>query len=148
MKYYINRTNPAISGIDSLFSDLFGDALYSSRIPQVDVYETPSSYTVEAEVAGYDENDISISVEKHILTIKSDEKNLRKANEEEEKEEKKEERKYLMREISTPSFSRSFTLPEDVDEENIKAETKNGILIVTIPKTERAQRGRIEVKIN
>ena len=73
---------------------------------------------------------------------------MKRANEEEEKSEKKEERKYLMREISRPSFSRSFTLPEDVDEENIKAETKNGLLVVTLPKTEKAQRGRIEVKIN
>ena len=53
-----------------------------------------------------------------------------------------------MREISRPSFSRSFTLPEDVDEENIKAESKNGILTITLPKTEKAQRGRIEVNIN
>ena len=146
MKYYINRTNPAISGIDSLFSDLFGDSLYSTRIPQVDVYETPSSYTVEADVAGYGEGDISISVEKHVLTIKGEDKNMKRADEAEG--EKKEERKYLVREISTPSFTRSFTLPEDVDEENIKAESRNGILTLTIPKTERAQRGRIEVKIN
>ena len=75
-------------------------------------------------------------------------RNMKRANEEEEKSEKKEERKYLMREISRPSFSRSFTLPEDVDEENIKAESKNGILTITLPKTEKAQRGRIEVKIN
>ena len=148
MKYYINRTNPTLGGIDSIFNDIFGDNFYSSRIPSVDVYETPSSYVVEAEVAGYYENDIAISVEKHVLTLASDEKNMKRANEEEEKSEKKEERKYLMREISRPSFSRSFTLPEDVDEENIKAETKNGLLVVTLPKTEKAQRGRIEVKIN
>ena len=72
MKYYINRTNPTLGGIDSIFNDIFGDNFYSSRIPSVDVYETPSSYVVEAEVAGYDENDISISVEKHVLTVASD----------------------------------------------------------------------------
>src|SRR5574344_1655046 len=144
MKYYINRTNPTLGGIDSICNDSFEDNFYSSRIPSVDVYETPSSYVVEAEVAGYDEKDIAISVEKHVLTVASDEKNMKRANEEEEKS----ERKYLMREISRPSFSRSFTLPEDVDEENIKAETKNGLLVVTLPKTEKAQRGRIEVKIN
>ncbi|MGN1164014.1 MAG: Hsp20/alpha crystallin family protein [Candidatus Ornithospirochaeta sp.] len=148
MKYYINRTNPSLSGIDSLFSDLFGDNFYSSRIPQVDVYETPSSYVVEADVAGYEEGSIQISVEKHVLTLASEDKNLKKANAEEAKEEKKDERKYLMREISRPSFSRSFTLPEDVDEASIKAEGKNGILTLTIPKKTPEERGRIEIKIN
>ncbi len=143
MKYYINRTNPALSGIDSIFNDLFGDSYYSAKIPAVDVSETSTSYEVEAEVAGYDEKDISVAVEKHVLTIAST-KDMKKAN----GEEKKEERKYLVREISRPSFTRSFTLPEDVDEENIKAETKDGILKITLPKTVQAQRGRIEVKIN
>lgn len=102
---------------------------------------------MEAEVAGYDEKDISVAVEKHVLTIAST-KDLKKANDEEKKEEKDEERTYLVREISRPSFSRSFTLPEDVDEENIKAETKNGMLKIVLPKTVQSQRGRIEVKIN
>ncbi len=148
MKYYINRTNPSLNGIDALFSDLFGDGMYTTRIPQVDVYETPTSYVVEADVAGYEEGSIAIDVEKHVLTIKSEDKELKKVNEEEAKEEKKEERKYLMREITRPSFSRSFTLPDDVDEEAIKAESKNGILTISLPKTQRAQRSRIEVKIN
>ena len=59
MKYYINRTNPSLNGLDAIFSDLFGDGVYGARIPQVDVYETPSSYVVEAEVAGYSEGDVS-----------------------------------------------------------------------------------------
>jgi HSP20 family protein len=147
MKYYINRTNPALAGIDSIFNDIFGDNYYSAKIPAVDVYETPTSYEVEAEVAGYDEKDISVAVEKHVLTISSTHE-LKKANDEEKKEEKKEERNYLIREISRPSFTRSFTLPEDVDEENIKGETRDGILRITLPKTQQSQRGRIEVKIN
>lgn len=148
MKYYVNRTNPSLSGIDSIFNDIFGDNFYSNRIPPVDVYETPSSYTLEAEVAGYDEKAISIAVEKHVLTISSNEKELKNVNEEAMKAEKKESRNYLMREISRPSFSRSFTLPEDVNEDAITADTKDGILRIVLPKTEKAQRGRIEIKIN
>ncbi len=147
MKYYINRTNPTLNGIDSLFNDIFGDNYYSAKIPAVDVYEKADSYEIEAEVAGYDEKDISVGVEKHVLTI-STTKDLKKANEEDRKDEKKEERSYLIREISRPSFTRSFTLPDDVDEENIKGETKDGILKITLPKTQKSQRGRIEVKIN
>ena len=89
MKYYINRTNPSLNGLDAIFSDLFGDGVYGARIPQVDVYETPSSYVVEAEVAGYSEGDIAIDVEKHVLTIKSDDKNMKKVNQEENEVEKK-----------------------------------------------------------
>ncbi len=147
MKYYINRTNPTLNGIDSLFNDIFGDNYYNARVPKVDVYETPESYVIEAEVAGYNEKDIAVSVEKHVLSISSTSE-LKKANDEEKKEEKKEEKNYLIREISRPSFTRSFTLPEDVDEEKIIGETKDGILMITLPKTHASQRGRIEVKIN
>ena len=52
MKYYITRTNPSLNGLDAIFSDLFGDGVYGARSPQVDVYKTPSSYVVGAEVAG------------------------------------------------------------------------------------------------
>ncbi len=149
MKYYPDRTNTSMYGLDSLFNDLFGDSSYSyrTRVPKVDVYETPNSYVLRVVVAGYKEENISVSVESHVLTV-SYNKELKRANEEEKKEEKKEERKYLVREISTPEFSRSFTLPDDIDESTISAENKNGILTITLPKVEKTERGKIEVKIN
>ncbi|MCI7805558.1 MAG: HSP20 family small heat-shock protein [Spirochaetales bacterium] len=51
-------------------------------------------------------------------------------------------------EITLPSFERSFSLPESADEERISADYKNGILLITIPKKEKALPRRIEVKIN
>lgn len=141
MRYYVNRTTPSLTSMESLFNDLFGDAQYSRKIPPVDIYETADAYVVEASVAGYDEKDISLSVEKRVLTLST------LAAAEEEKEEKKDERKYLIREIPRPAFSRSFTLPEDVDDEKISAENKNGVLYITLPKLEKLQRGKVEIKI-
>ena len=111
MKYYINRTNPSLNGFDALFSDLFGDGVYGARIPQVDVYETPSSYVVEAEVAGYSEGDIAIDVEKHVLTIKSDDKNMKKVNQEENEVEKKEERNLVCWHFGEKIHTGCITVP-------------------------------------
>lgn len=142
MKYYVNRPTSAVTGMEDFFNELFGDGTFSRKFPPVDVYETEKAYVVEAEVAGYKQEEISLSVDKHVLTISA--APLKKAD---AGEEKKEERKYLIKEMDRPSFSRSFTLPEDVNEEAIEAETKDGILSVTMPKMEKVQKGKIEIRI-
>lgn len=144
MKYYVNRPTSAVTGMEAFFNDLFGDGTFSRKIPPVDVYETEKGYVIDAEVAGYKQEEISLSVDKHVLTISASP--LKKADTPEGGEEK-EERKYVLREINRPTFSRSFTLPEDVNEEDIEAEAKDGILSVFIPKMERVQQGKIEIKI-
>lgn len=143
MKYYINRPTSAVTGMEALFNDIFGDGTFSRKIPPVDVYEIENGYVIEAEVAGYKQEEISLSVEKHVLTIASE--HLEKANG--ENEEDQVERRFIMKEISRPDFTRSFTLPEDVDEEKIEAETKDGVLKVFIPKMEKAQKGKIQIQI-
>ena len=138
MKYAISKRNPEY-GLENFFNDFF-DGAYSTKMPPVDVYETDKGYMVEAEVAGYDPKDIKLSVDKHTLTISA---------EEEKKEEEKEGKKYMIRETYHNSFSRSFTLPDDVDESGISAETKHGVLKVTLPKKPaEPDKGRIEIKIN
>ena len=144
MKYYVNRPTSAVTGMEDFFNDIFGDGTFSRKIPPVDVYETEKAYVIEAEVAGYKQEEISLSVDKHVLTISA---TVLKKAENVEEDEKKEEKKYVLKEISRPTFSRSFTLPEDVNEEAIEAETKDGLLSVTIPKMERVQKGKIEIKI-
>lgn len=143
MKYYINRPTSAVTGMEALFNDIFGDGTFSRKIPPVDVYEIENGYVIEAEVAGYKQEEISLSVEKHVLTIASE--HLEKANG--ENKEDQVERRFIMKEISRPDFTRSFTLPEDVDEEKIEAETKDGVLKVFIPKMEKAQKGKIQIQI-
>ena len=143
MKYYINRPTSAVTGMEALFNDIFGDGTFSRKIPPVDVYEMENGYVIEAEVAGYKQEEISLSVEKHVLTIASE--HLGNAND--NSGEEKVEKRFIMKEISRPDFSRSFTLPEDVDEEKIEAETKDGVLKVFIPKMEKAQKGKIQIQI-
>ena len=133
MRYYY-RTYDPLFGFDSIFNDLFGSWSDSGRrYPPVDVYETDEAYVIEMEVCGYDEEAIKMHVDKHVLTISG----------EEGKEE--EEREYYAREIYTPEFRRSFSLPENADEGAISADYKNGMLLVTIPKKPEAQPRRIEV---
>ena len=142
MKYYVNRPTSAVTGMDEFFNDLFGDGSFSRKFPPVDVYETDKAYVIEAEVAGYKQEEISLSVDKHVLTISAS--LVKKVD---NNEEKKEDKKYVLREIGRSSFYRSFTLPDDVDEEKIEAETKDGVLLVYIPKKEKSQRGKIAIKI-
>ena len=136
MRYYYNTYDP-VWGLNNIVNDLFDTwSDNGRRFPPVDVYETDNAYVIEMEVAGYDEEKISMHVEKHILSVKSDE-----VKSDEDKE-------YYAREIFTPAFSRSFALPENVDEDKISADYKNGILLITVPKKAEAQPKRIEVKIS
>ena len=132
MRYYYDP-------IDTIFSDIFDTWTNAGkRVPKADVYETKDAYVIEAEVAGYDEKNINLHVEKHVLSISSDEV----------KRELSEGTSLIAGEITLPAFGRSFSLPESADEERISADYKNGILLITIPKKEKALPRRIEVKIN
>ena len=132
MRYYYDP-------IDTIFSDIFDTWTNTGkRVPKADVYETKDAYVIEAEVAGYDEKNINLNVEKHVLSISSDEV----------KRELSEGTSLIAGEITLPAFERSFSLPESADEERISADYKNGILLITIPKKEKALPRRIEVKIN
>ncbi len=92
--------------------------------PKVNTRETEDAYHIEVELPGVKKSDVDISVDGNILTI-SGERNI--------KEEFKEE-DYHRVESRYGVFSRSFTLPEKVDIENIEAEFVNGVLEITIPK--------------
>jgi len=128
--YYRNMPS-----FDNMFSGLYDTWTKNSKIPPVDIYETADAYTIEAEVAGYDEESIKLHVDNHVLTLSS----------EGTKEEAKEA---MVKEIYTPSFERSFSLPEDADEDNVAADYRNGLLLITIPKVKKAEPKRIEIKIN
>ncbi len=124
------------------YNDLDGliDSLFTGvKIPPVDIKETASGYAISAEIPGYKENEINLYVENHVLTLEG---------KKEEKKDEKDGKKYLVRERVVRDFKRSFTLPEDADEEKVSASFKNGVLEIDLPKTEKAQPKRIEVKAN
>ncbi len=107
-------------------------------LPTLDVSETKDSYVVKAELPGIDPKEIDISLMNDILTIKGEKK--------QEKEEKEEN--YHIIERSYGAFTRSVRLPGQVQSDKINATFKNGVLKVTLPKTEEAKKKEIKIKVD
>ena len=138
-------TSDLFDVIDRNFNDYGYSENGKSAMPRVDVSEKKDSYVLEMELPGYTENDVELDLKDRVLTISSKLKDAKKA----EKEEKKEaaESVYLIKERRNSTFSRSFTMPEDIDQENVTAAFKNGLLTVVIPRKAEAQTKRIMISV-
>ncbi|MDB4948646.1 MAG: heat shock protein Hsp20 [Gemmatimonadetes bacterium] len=134
-----NRTSA--DPFDRLFDSLLSNAGTRSagnlmRAPETDVVETERAIRVVTEMPGLKRENIEIDVENNVLTLRG---------------EKREDRtegdagKYHLAERRYGTFTRSFVLPRDVDAESISATFQDGVLTVTIPKSEKARRRRIKV---
>jgi HSP20 family protein len=106
--------------------------------PLVDIVEDDNEYLLKVELPEVSKDDVKVTVEGGTLTISGE----RKA----EKEEKN--RKYHRVERFYGRFVRSFTIPEDADADNVRAEFKDGVLRVHLPKSEKARPKQIEVKVS
>lgn len=98
-------------------------------VPQMDVSETDDNIKIEADLPGVDEKDVTIEMSDNVLTIRGQRKD--------EHEEKHKD--YRVVERASGSFSRSLTLPYEVDPDAIKAQFSKGVLAVTIPKSPQVQ---------
>ena len=127
----------AKSGRKSLMRKEEGDMLSGDWMPMVDIEETDDAYHIKAELPGVKKEDVKVTVEDGVLTIKGEKKF----------EKKKKSKKQLRIECEYGSFIRSFTLPNNVKTNDIKAEYKNGILNLTIPKTEEAKPKELEIQV-
>jgi HSP20 family protein len=105
--------------------------------PLADITEDEKEYLIKAELPEMKKEDVKVTVENGVLTISGERKF--------EKEEKK--RKYHRVERGYGTFLRSFTLPDDADASKVKAEFKNGLLTVRVPKSEHAKPKQIEVNV-
>jgi HSP20 family protein len=105
--------------------------------PLADITEDDKEYLVKAELPDVRKEDVKVTVENGILMISGERKF--------EKEEKK--KKYHRVERAYGSFVRSFSLPDDADAAKVKAEFKDGVLTVHLPKNEKAKPKQIEVKV-
>jgi HSP20 family protein len=108
----------------------------TSWAPAVDIYETENELVVKADLPEVDEKDIDVRVENNTLSVRGERKF----------EKKTEKENYLRVERAYGSFSRSFSLPNTVNHEAIKADFHNGVLTVTLPK--RAESKPKQVKVN
>lgn len=123
------NSSPALR---SFFENFWGndlledDFLKRTKMPAVNVKDNEKNYEIEVAAPGMKKEDFSITVDNRILTISAGVKEEREVKED----------KYSRREFVSGSFSRSFTLPENVDENNIQANYENGILKVVVPKAQ------------
>jgi len=105
--------------------------------PLVDIIEEEKEYRIKAELPEVNKSDVKVTVQDDVLTIAG------------ERMFEKEDtgRKYHRVERAYGSFARSFTLPEDADAAKVSADFKDGVLIVHLPKSEKARPKSIEVKV-
>jgi len=130
--------------INRLFDETFGrypatrrETLERTWSPQVDIYEDRENIVVKAELPGIKKEDVSIEVKDNILTLSGERKH--------EKETKKEN--YHRIERSYGKFNRSFSLPDPVKVDKVKANYRDGVLEITLPKSEEAKPKAIPIKI-
>lgn len=130
----------------SLFESFLGRDLsdigkgMSGNVPSVNVRENSKAFIVELAAPGLNKKDFNIEVNNNVLTISSEK--------EETKEDKGEKGEYVKREFSYTSFQRSFSLPENVNAEKIKATYKDGLLEIEVPKTGEPSAKSKKIDIN
>jgi HSP20 family protein len=128
--------------MDRLWENFFGERPLARMwerewAPSLDMSESKDNFVVKAEVPGIDAKDIDISLTGDVLTIRGEKK--------QEKEEREED--YHLIERSHGSFSRSVRLPAEVESNKIRASYKNGILNITLPKSEKVKAKEVKIKV-
>ncbi len=121
---------------EKMLSEWPGYSRAQAFVPAVDVYQDDNNVIVEMPLPGVDIKNVNLSVENDVLTVEG------------KKEQKREidEKNYYRREVRYGSFHRSIALPTAVNGNKAKAEYKDGVLKVVIPKEERAKPKKIAIK--
>lgn len=138
MRYNRPDSNQVPKRFSDIMDEFFNDALSTRRdnfVPSIDISETDDQFHISAQLPGMKKEDIDISLENGRLSI-SGERSF-------EKEE--EGKKYHRVETEFGSFERSFQLPDNVDEDSISATYENGLLNITIQKSEEEVTKKIEI---
>ena len=128
--------------VNRLFENTFthdrsGQADLATWAPSVDIYETENELVVKADLPGIQEKDIDVRVVNNTLTIRGDRKFEKVVNED----------NYLRIERAYGSFTRSFTLPNTVNAEGIRADYHNGVLTVRMSKREESKPKQIKISV-
>jgi HSP20 family protein len=147
MRTSINRFEPFRNAaslpdqLNRLFNEAFErnteEGNLTAWAPSVDIYETEHELVVKADLPDVKPEELDIRVENNILTIRGERKFEKSVN----------ESNYLRVERSYGSFARSFSLANTVNSEAIKADYKNGVLTLSIPKREEAKPKQIKVNV-
>lgn len=130
----VKRNGHSANLFPSLIEEFFrpdwmgGMQSVNHSVPPVNIRETDNAFTVELSAPGKNKDDFHIEIDNDLLTISSEVKTENNA----------EVGKYTRREFTFSSFKRSFTLPDSVNSDEIKANYENGILSINLPKKEEA----------
>jgi len=133
------RYNPVWDMLDEMegFDKLMPSMSQKSFMPALDMYETDKAVVVETPLAGVKPEDVEVSVEKGVLTLKGESK----------KEHEVDDKNYYRKEVRAGSFYREVALPTAVMEDKVKAEFEDGILKITAPKAEPTKTKKVNVKV-
>jgi HSP20 family protein len=128
--------------VNRLFEDTFtrdrsGSADLATWAPVVDIYETGNELVVKADLPDLEDKDIDVRVENNTLTIRGERKFEKDVNEE----------NYLRVERAYGPFMRSFSLPNTVSSENIRAEYRNGVLSLHMAKREESKPKQVKISV-
>lgn len=124
---------------DLLNQDLFDKPLKPEFSPAVNIRENEDGFVLELAAPGYSKTDINLEVKNKTLTISSTKEGVKK--------EKDENDNYTRKEFGISSFSRSFSLPEDVDRDGITAKYNEGILVLNIPRKPDEEKKAKQIQI-
>ena len=143
----IARLEPfrGLSTLQDQFNRIFNESFHSAGqesalttwAPPVDISETANELVVKADLPEVSEKDIDVRVENNLLTIRGERKFEKSVSEE----------SFLRVERSYGSFSRSFSLPNTLNADAIRAEYKNGVLTITLPKREETKPRQVKVNV-
>lgn len=134
------RMRPFGGLFDDFFAPLRADvpSIPAAWMPRADIQETDKEYVIDLSLPGIRKEDVKVEVKDDVLTISGEKRR--------EKEEKG--RNWLRRESSYGSFLRSFTLPEGLHSEDIKANYKDGVLSLSMPKPPQAKSRGVTIKVD
>ncbi|MBU0508972.1 Hsp20/alpha crystallin family protein [bacterium] len=129
----------AMSPISRMMDDFFANQRSGDMMawgPNVDIVENPDGFEIHAELPGVKEEDVNITLDNNVLTLSG-----------EKKQEVREENKgnYCRIERSYGRFERSFSLPNTIKAENVRASFEDGVLRITLPKAEQAKSRSIQI---
>lgn len=134
-------TDP-FDAMDRAFSNFWGDSLETTKAMKIDVIEQDNAYRLEAELPGFNKEDIHVDMKNGALTIS--------ASHEDKKDEQDQNGRYIRRERKYSSYQRSFRVAENLQPEDIDAKYENGVLTLIVPKKEvipqQEETKKIEVK--
>jgi HSP20 family protein len=123
---------------DNFTRDGSGPADLANWAPLVDIYETENELVIKADLPDLQEKDIDVRVESNMLTIRGERKFEKGVNED----------NYLRVERAYGSFMRSFSLPNTVNSENIRAEYRNGVLSLHMAKREESKPKQVKISVS